>query len=73
MFVSKIVIQMFETKIWPKIAHKGDCKGLEPSLVLLEILSYIKGSAEAIQSAKGYLNDGNYMQVLTMLNTLEVF
>ena len=55
----------FAKKIWPKIGHKySQKKSTDPLLVWTEIKSFIKGSAEAIQSSKGYLTLEMYEKMI---------
>lgn len=55
-------MQVFEDVIWPKIINRAGSV-LKPSLVFLEINSYIKGSAEALRSPHKHLTCSDYLQV----------
>ncbi|XP_061186260.1 TPR and ankyrin repeat-containing protein 1-like [Saccostrea echinata] len=52
---------VFEKETWKRIKDK-DCK-YNPSLVYTEIMSFIKGSYEALESATGFLNFEEYIKL----------
>jgi len=63
----EVTYEVFKELIWPRIINKSvaskDTKKYNPSLVWTEILSFIKGSYEAISSENGYLDIEEYKEV----------
>lgn len=53
---------IFESKFWPKIAHRRCLKKLSPTLVWTEIYSVIKGGMSSCQYYQGYLPKKDYVQ-----------
>ncbi|CAD7695958.1 unnamed protein product [Ostreobium quekettii] len=60
---SRITYQYFVEVLWKKLTNKEERQDLKPSLVFQEILSYIKGSAEALESESGHLTLEEYLEV----------
>lgn len=61
--VKEVTYDVFAHEIWPQISktrHGGDC---HPSLVWIEIKSFIKGSAESFLSEQGYLSKDEYLSI----------
>ena len=57
----EVTSQYFSDKIWSKISHKCEMKrDIDPLLVWMEIKSFIKGSAQAVQSSTGFLTLDEY-------------
>ncbi|KAK7486004.1 hypothetical protein BaRGS_00022756 [Batillaria attramentaria] len=60
----EVSYHMFATRIWPEIKHKVELgKDCHPSLVWLEIMSFIKGSFEALETTLGYLSREEYERI----------
>ena len=63
----EVTYEVFKELIWPLVIYKSvaskDIKKYNPSLVWTEILSFIKGSYEAISSESGYLGIKEYLEV----------
>jgi len=55
--------QYFADVLWKKLTSKQERASLKPSLVFQEIMSYIKGSSEALESEKGHLKLDQYLEV----------
>ena len=53
----------FEIAVWPKIREKKSLGGIHPSLIWTEIISFIKGSDEAMKCEKGYLGLARYKEI----------
>ncbi|XP_070208314.1 TPR and ankyrin repeat-containing protein 1-like [Littorina saxatilis] len=58
----KVTYELFVEEIWPHL-KKGETAGYHPSLVWMEITSFIKGSLEAVNSPNGYLDYKSYEEV----------
>jgi len=54
---------IFENLLWPKMCKKKKRIDFHPSLVWMEIRSFIKGSYEALQTNSGYLNLESYQEI----------
>ncbi|CAL1532830.1 unnamed protein product [Lymnaea stagnalis] len=52
--------EVFAHEIWPKIKKESK---FHPSLVWTEIVSFIKGSYEALECSEGYLNKEQYISI----------
>ncbi|KAK9842411.1 hypothetical protein WJX84_005751 [Apatococcus fuscideae] len=50
-------------KIWTAITTKEERLTLQPTLVYQEVVSYIKGSREALETAEGFLSLEQYLMV----------
>ncbi|KAH9510302.1 hypothetical protein Btru_042714, partial [Bulinus truncatus] len=61
-FKTECTYDVFEHDIWPKIKKefKDPC---HPSLVWTEIVSFIKGSFEALETEQGFLSESQYEQI----------
>ena len=57
------VTQFFEGVMWRDVASKEQKALLKPALVFQEIMSYLKGSAEALQNPDGLLTLEQYLEV----------
>ena len=53
----------FEDKIWKSIPGRTHAQGIDPLLVWMEIKSFIKGSARALQSESGELSEEEYLSL----------
>lgn len=51
-----------DDKVWFKITTPEERKALQPGLVFQEVLSYLKGSAEAVSSDAGWLSLEQYLE-----------
>ena len=56
----EVTATYFVEKIWPKICHCCSNKSIDPLLVWMEIKSFIKGSALALDSPEGFLTEAEY-------------
>lgn len=56
----EVTATYFVDNIWPKISHYCSDKSIDPLLVWMEIKSFIKGSALALDSPEGFLTRGEY-------------
>ena len=54
---------VFETRLWPKMCKKKKHVNFHPSLVWMEIRSFIKGSYEALHTKKGHLSLESYQEI----------
>ncbi|XP_059158005.1 TPR and ankyrin repeat-containing protein 1-like isoform X2 [Physella acuta] len=54
--------EVFAYEIWPKVSKKTNIN-CHPSLVWTEIMSFIKGSYEALYTEKGYLDKNQYLDL----------
>ncbi|KAK0066179.1 TPR and ankyrin repeat-containing protein 1, partial [Biomphalaria pfeifferi] len=61
-FRPECTYDLFEHAIWPKLKNKMslDC---HPSLIWTEIMSFIKGSNEALETEHGYLDEKQYINI----------
>ena len=59
-FVSYTV---FENQLWPKMCKKKKRVDFHPSLVWMEIRSFIKGSYEALHTKSGHLSLESYQEI----------
>ena len=53
----------FEDKIWKSIPGRNQAQGIDPLLVWMEIKSFIKGSAHALQTESGELSEEEYLSL----------
>ena len=60
---TEVTASYFAEKVWPKISHACSDKATDPLLVWMEIKSFIKGSTEAVETKRGYLNEKEYEQL----------
>ena len=58
----EMTYELFAETIWPHI-NKGVGKKYHPSLVWTEIMSFIKGSYEALSKSSGHLNEEEYLDL----------
>ncbi|XP_048257654.1 uncharacterized protein LOC124143780 isoform X2 [Haliotis rufescens] len=56
----EVTYEVFTSTIWPKIQKKAK---YHPSLIWTEIMSFIKGSFEALTKADGHLSEQEYIEV----------
>ncbi|XP_046565526.1 TPR and ankyrin repeat-containing protein 1-like [Haliotis rubra] len=56
----EVTYEVFASTIWPKIKKKAK---YHPSLVWTEIMSFIKGSFEALATSEGHLSEKDYIEV----------
>lgn len=56
----EVTYEVFTSTIWPKIQKKAK---YHPSLIWTEIMSFIKGSFEALTKADGHLSEREYIEV----------
>ncbi|XP_067665654.1 uncharacterized protein [Haliotis asinina] len=56
----EVTYEVFASTIWPKIKKKAK---YHPSLVWTEIMSFIKGSWEALTKLDGHLSEEDYIEV----------
>ena len=49
--------------MWRTVATKEEKQSLRPALVFQEIMSYLKGSAEALENESGHLTLAQYLEV----------
>ncbi|XP_022794976.1 TPR and ankyrin repeat-containing protein 1-like [Stylophora pistillata] len=54
---------IFENSLWPKMCKKKKHVSFHPSLVWMEIRSFIKGSYEALHTRSGYLSFEKYQGI----------
>ncbi|CAC5365910.1 unnamed protein product [Mytilus coruscus] len=58
----EMTYELFAETVWPHM-NKGVGKKYHPSLVWTEIMSFIKGSYEALSKATGYLSKEEYVDI----------
>ena len=58
----EMTYELFAETIWPHI-NKGVGKKYHPSLVWTEVMSFIKGSYEALSKSSGHLNKKEYTEL----------
>ena len=56
----EVTASYFVENIWPRIRYHCADKNIDPLLVWMEIKSFIKGSAQAVESKDGYLSQEEY-------------
>ena len=54
---------VFENRLWPKMCKKKKHVNFHPSLVWMEIRSFIKGSYEALHTKSGHLSLESYQKI----------
>ena len=54
---------IFENRLWPKMCKKKKHVNFHPSLVWMEIRSFIKGSYEALHTTSGHLSLEDYQRI----------
>ena len=54
----EVTASYFISDIWPKISNNSR---IDPLLVWMEIKSFIKGSAQAVETREGYLSEADYL------------
>ena len=59
----EVTYEVFAYEIWPSISKISKNQNYHPSLVWIEIKSFIKGSAEAFLNEKGFLTKDQYVQI----------
>ena len=59
----KVTYTVFESKLWSKVCKRKKTKNLHPSLVWMEIQSFIKGSSEALHTKNGCLSLEEYQEI----------
>uniref|UniRef100_A0A1I8IKN9 UvrD-like helicase ATP-binding domain-containing protein n=1 Tax=Macrostomum lignano TaxID=282301 RepID=A0A1I8IKN9_9PLAT len=58
----EVTYELFSTSLWEKLPSKLR-SGLQPSLVWTELVSFIKGSVEALNSPGGFLSLAKYREL----------
>ena len=56
--------QFFAGEMWRRVATAQEKAALKPALVFQEIMSYLKGSAEALENESGHLTLEQYLEVI---------
>ena len=56
----EVTASYFVENVWPRIRYHCADKNTDPLLVWMEIKSFIKGSAQAVESKDGYLSQEEY-------------
>lgn len=56
--------------MWTRITTPEERRGLKPALVFQEIVSYLKGSAEAVSSNSGWLSLEQYLEASRCQNNI---
>ena len=56
----EVTASYFVNEIWPKICRGSSNRSIDPLLIWMEIKSFIKGSAQAVESKEGCLTQKEY-------------
>lgn len=58
----EVTYEVFADEVWPQISKKWSTR-YHPSLIWMEIMSFIKGSVEALSKPSGYLSKEEYLDL----------
>jgi len=59
----EVTYQYFTNVMWKRITRDREDKEMKPALIYQEIMSYIKGSSEALRSPKKHLSLEDYLSI----------
>ena len=59
----EVTYEVFAYEIWPSISKISKNQNYHPSLVWIEIKSFIKGSRKAFLNEKGFLTEAQYVKI----------
>lgn len=58
----EVTYEVFAEEFWPRISKKWSTR-YHPSLIWMEIMSFIRGSCEALSKPSGYLSKEEYLDL----------
>lgn len=58
----EVTYEVFAEEVWPRISKKWSTR-YHPSLIWMEIMSFIRGSFEALSKPSGYLSKEKYLDL----------
>lgn len=58
----EVTYEVFAEEVWPRISKKWSTR-YHPSLIWMEIMSFIRGSCQAMSKSSGYLSKEEYLDL----------
>lgn len=58
----EVTYEVFVEEVWPRISKKWSTR-YDPSLIWMEIMSFIRGSFQAMSKSSGYLSKEEYLDL----------